>query len=35
VPKALANLVNGAGDAKAAANEANEATATIADELGS
>jgi multiple sugar transport system substrate-binding protein len=35
VSKALANLVNGAGDAKAAATEANEATATIADELGS
>jgi multiple sugar transport system substrate-binding protein len=35
VPKALANLVNGAGDARAAASEANEATVTIADELGS
>jgi multiple sugar transport system substrate-binding protein len=35
VPKALADLVNGGGDARAAAGEANEQTATIADELGS
>jgi multiple sugar transport system substrate-binding protein len=35
VPKALANLVNGAGDAQSAAGEANEQTATIAEELGS
>ncbi|MFI7673052.1 ABC transporter substrate-binding protein [Actinophytocola sp. NPDC049390] len=35
VPKALANLISGGGDAKAAADEANEQTATIAEELGS
>lgn len=35
VPKALANLINGAGDARAAAKEANEQTAAIAEDLGS
>jgi multiple sugar transport system substrate-binding protein len=35
VPKSLAELVNGAGDAKAAATGANEQAATIAEELGS
>ncbi|MDQ3785697.1 MAG: ABC transporter substrate-binding protein [Actinomycetota bacterium] len=35
VPKALAKLISGGGDAKAAAGEANEQTATIAEELGS
>lgn len=35
VPKALSNLLNGSGDAKGAATEANEQAATIADELGS
>jgi multiple sugar transport system substrate-binding protein len=35
VPKALADLVNGGGDARAAAGEANEQTVTIAEELGS
>jgi multiple sugar transport system substrate-binding protein len=35
VPKSLAALVNGAGDAKAAATGANEQVATIAEELGS
>lgn len=35
VPKALADLINGAGDAKAVAGDANEEVATIAEELGS
>ncbi|GAB1511230.1 ABC transporter substrate-binding protein [Actinophytocola sp. KF-1] len=35
VPKALAELISGGGDARAAAEEANEQTATIAEELGS
>jgi multiple sugar transport system substrate-binding protein len=35
VPKALADLVNGSGDAKAAAGAADEQATTIADELGS
>ena len=35
VPKALAELINGGGDARAAAGSANEQVATIAEELGS
>jgi multiple sugar transport system substrate-binding protein len=35
VPKALAELINGAADAKGVAGDANEEVATIAEELGS
>jgi multiple sugar transport system substrate-binding protein len=35
LPKALAEVINGGSDAEAAANEANEETATVAEELGS
>jgi multiple sugar transport system substrate-binding protein len=35
VPKALSELVNGSGDARSAAQNANEQAATIAEELGS
>jgi multiple sugar transport system substrate-binding protein len=35
VPKALADLVNGSGDAQAAASAANDQATTIAEELGS